>query len=155
MNFPEWITSITADSQSDVAARVGLPLRTLQYQIRNGPKIETVIAVADAYGHNPFVALIDLGYINDRWLNQLSESTEAALMAASDEQLTDEILRRLKLGSRNFDTPVDELDARRSNTATPAIRPVMDDDDPLAGIDPQQYAAHPRTENLEEDNPTP
>lgn len=155
MNFPEWITSITADSQSDVAARVGLPLRTLQYQIRNGPKIETVIAVADAYGHNPFVALIDLGYINDRWLNQLSESTEAALMAASDEQLTDEILRRLKLGSRNFDTPVDDLAARRSNATTPAIRAVVDDDDPLAGVDPTKYAAHPRTENLEEDNPTP
>lgn len=127
MNFPEWITSITADSQGDVAARVGLPLRTLQYQIRNGPKIETVIAVADAYGHNPFVALVDLGYIDDRWLDQLSESTEAALMAASDEQLTDEILRRLKKGSRNFDTPVDDLAERRSNTTTPAIRAVDND----------------------------
>lgn len=152
MNFPEWITSITADSQSDVAARVGLPLRTLQYQIRNGPKIETVIAVADAYGHNPFVALIDLGYINDRWLNQLSESTEAALMAASDEQLTDEILRRLKLGSRSFDTPVDDLAAHHSNGNVTSIRPVVDDDDPTAGIDPQRYAAHPKTDNIDIDN---
>ena len=130
MNFPEWITSITADSQGDVAARAGIPLRTLQYQIRNGPKIETVIAVADAYGHSPFVALVDLGYIDDSWLDQLSESTEAALMAASDEQLTDEILRRLKKGSRSFDTPIDDLAARRSNTTTPAIRPVVDDDLP-------------------------
>ena len=130
MNFPEWITSITADSQGDVAARAGIPLRTLQYQIRNGPKIETVIAVADAYGHSPFVALVDLGYLDDSWLDQLSESTEAALMAASDEQLTDEILRRLKKGSRSFDTPIDDLAARRSNTTTPAIRPVSDDDLP-------------------------
>ena len=130
MHFPEWITSITADSQGDVAARAGIPLRTLQYQIRNGPKIETVIAVADAYGHSPFVALVDLGYIDDSWLDQLSESTEAALMAASDEQLTDEILRRLKKGSRSFDTPIDDLAARRSNTTTPAIRPVVDDDLP-------------------------
>ena len=143
MNFPEWITSITADSQGDVAARVGLPLRTLQYQIRNGPKIETVIAVADAYGHSPFVALVDLGYIDDRWLDQLSESTKAALMAASDDQLTDEILRRLKRGSKSFETPIDELDARRSNTTTPAIRAVSDDDLP--------YVADSSPDHPEED----
>ena len=143
MTFPEWITSITADSQGDVAARVGIPLRTLQYQIRNGPKIETVIAVADAYGHSPFVALVDLGYIDDSWLDQLSESTEAALIAASDEQLTDEILRRLKKGSRSFDTPIDDLAARRSNTTTPAIRPVPDDDLP--------YVADSSPDHPEED----
>lgn len=49
-----------------------------------------------------------------------------------------------------------DLAARRdSNTPRGSVRNVVDDDDPLAGIDPQQYAAHPRTENLEEDNPTP
>lgn len=51
---------------------------------------------------------------------------------------------------------VSDLAARRdSNTPPRSIRNVVDDDDPTAGIDPAQYAAHPRTEPLEEDNPTP
>lgn len=50
----------------------------------------------------------------------------------------------------------DDLAARRdSNSQVSSIRNVVDDDDPTAGIDPAQYAAHPRTEPLEEDNPTP
>lgn len=50
----------------------------------------------------------------------------------------------------------DDLAARRdSNTLPRSIRNVVDDDDPTAGIDPAQYAAHPRTDPLEEDNPTP
>lgn len=50
----------------------------------------------------------------------------------------------------------DDLAARRdSNTRGRPILEAVDDDDPTAGIDPARYAAHPRTEPLEEDNPTP
>lgn len=135
MNFPEWLTQTTTDSRGDVAARVGLPLRTLQYQLRNRPKIETVIAIADAYGHSPFVALVDLGYVDARWLSDLEDNVTAALMAATPDQLTDEILRRLNLGSSDFDTPVDDLAARRSNTAPPPIGDVGHDERPLRVAD--------------------
>lgn len=51
---------------------------------------------------------------------------------------------------------VSDLAARRdSNSEVRSIRAVVDDDDPTAGIDWRDYAAHPRTEPLEEDNPTP
>ena len=50
----------------------------------------------------------------------------------------------------------DDGAARRdSNSNVRSIRNMVDDDDPTAGIDPKRYAAHPRTEPLEEDNPTP
>lgn len=50
----------------------------------------------------------------------------------------------------------DDLAARRdSNTPPRSIRNVVDDDDPTAGIDWRDYAAHPKTDPLEEDNPTP
>ncbi|OFU55776.1 hypothetical protein HMPREF3121_05545 [Corynebacterium sp. HMSC11E11] len=50
----------------------------------------------------------------------------------------------------------DDLAARRdSNTPRGPVRNVVDDDDPTAGIDWRDYAAHPKTDPLEEDNPTP
>lgn len=51
---------------------------------------------------------------------------------------------------------VSDLAARRdSNSEVRSIRNVVDDDDPTAGVDWRDYAAHPATEPLEEDNPTP
>lgn len=48
----------------------------------------------------------------------------------------------------------DELAARRdSNTSGGGpIRDVVDDDDPTAGIDPQRYATHPKTDDIDVDN---
>ena len=54
------------------------------------------------------------------------------------------------------DKPADDLAARRDSNSRgrPILGPV-DDDDPTAGVDWRDYAAHPATEPLEEDNPTP
>lgn len=50
-------------------------------------------------------------------------------------------------------TQSDDLAARRdSNTPPRSIRNVVDDDDPTTGIDPQRYAAHPKTDNIDIDN---
>ncbi|UBI01831.1 hypothetical protein [Corynebacterium freneyi] len=47
----------------------------------------------------------------------------------------------------------DDLAARRdSNTPPRSIRNVVDDEDRTAGIDPQRYAAHPKTDNIDIDN---
>ena len=47
----------------------------------------------------------------------------------------------------------DDRAARRdSNSIVRSIRNVVDDDDPTAGIDPQRYAAHPKTDNIDIDN---
>lgn len=54
------------------------------------------------------------------------------------------------------DAADDELAARRdSNSQGHPVPAAVDDDDPTAGLDPAPYAAHPRTEPLEEDSPTP
>ncbi|WJZ00695.1 hypothetical protein CHAN_10475 [Corynebacterium hansenii] len=74
-----------------------------------------------------------------------------------------EIVERLKARGIDVEKLIDEqesasdeLAARRdSNSEVRSIRNVVDDDDPTAGIDPTRYAAHPQTEPLEEDNPTP
>ena len=59
-------------------------------------------------------------------------------------------------GADDGGTQSDDLAARRdSNTPPRSIRNVVDDDDPTAGIDWRDYAAHPKTDPLEEDNPTP
>ena len=157
MDFPEWLATVTGDTQGDVAARIGMSRRTLQYQLTHGPKIETVIAIADAYDNNPLVALTKLGYVDERWLSELVGDVEGALTSAAEEALAEEVLRRMLSGrgADVFDTPVDDLMEARSKRAGASIRAVVDDDDPTAGIDPKRYAAHPRTENLEEDNPTP
>lgn len=48
---------------------------------------------------------------------------------------------------------VSDLAARRdSNTPPRSIRNLVDDDDPTAGIDWQDYAAHPKTDNIDIDN---
>lgn len=145
-------------SQLDAAKQIGISKSNIT-RWKDGARAapDFVVKVARAYGANVLDALVEAEFIteDEAALKEVGPDVAAAIRLATDDQLTDEILRRLKLGSRSFDTPVDDLAARRSNTTSPGIRPVVDDDDPLAGIDPQQYAAHPRTENLEEDNPTP
>lgn len=44
---------------------------------------------------------------------------------------------------------------RGSNNQGHPVPTAVDDEDPTAGINPVRYAAHPRTEPLEEDTPTP
>lgn len=132
MDFPEWLASITTETQGDVAARIGMSRRTLQYQLTHGPKIETVIALADAYATNPLVALTQLGYVDGHWLSELIGDIPGALASAPEESLAEEILRRMLAGrgSDVFDTPVDELMEARSRTQTEHFRVVRHDELP-------------------------
>ena len=57
------------------------------------------------------------------------------------------------LDEQDAETGGDDRAARRdSNSIVRSIRNVVDDDDPTAGIDPQRYAAHPKTDNIDIDN---
>ena len=126
MDARTWLETITDDQPGTIAKKAGIPRRTLYHQLERGTfPIDNIIKITDAYGTSPIDALMEIGVIDRAWANV--PDVVAALRLATDDQLTDEILRRLKLGSRNFDTPVDELDARRSNTTTPAIRAVDND----------------------------
>ncbi|HAF71983.1 MAG TPA: hypothetical protein DCL06_02720 [Corynebacterium variabile] len=92
--------------------------------------LDNVIKITAAYGYSPIRALIDLGELDAMW-TQVPD-VEAALRLATDEQLTDEFLRRLKVAPNpEWDTPVGDLEAarraRRSNVQgendTPAVEP--------------------------------
>lgn len=121
MEHTEWFAKITSgDSTNEVARRSGIPTRTLAHQLNGGElKPENIIKIAEAYNESPVYALVDLGFISARWVNEPGVIT--ALSRATDEQLTDELLRRLRLIE---DSPVDELAQRRSNNAGAGVEGV-------------------------------
>jgi hypothetical protein len=105
MEIASWIASLTDDSARDIANKAGLPARTVQHQITNGKmSVENLLAISIAYNRHPLRTLIDFGIIDIAWANVPDIS--AALKMATDDQLTEEILRRLKAGSKSFDEPI-------------------------------------------------
>lgn len=134
MEHTEWFQLITkGDPVREVARRASIPGKTLANQVNAGTlKPENIIKIAEAYNESPVYALVDLGFISARWVNE--PGTITALSRATDEQLTDELLRRLNLIA---DEPVDDLAARRSNT-------------PPSDVEPLPYAANRRPLEPEE-----
>lgn len=134
MEHIEWFNRITAgDSHREVSRRSGVPNRTIANQVASGTlKPEVIIKVAEGYNESPVIALVDLGFVSARWITEPGIVT--ALSRATDEQLTNELLRRLNLIA---DEPVDDLAARRSNT-------------PPSDVEPLPYAANRRPLEPEE-----
>ena len=96
MNPHEWLRSITDDGPNAIARRAAISERTLYSQLERGAlSVPNILKVCRAYDSNPIRALIDWGHIDAAWASV--PDIEAALRLASDEQLTDEVLRRLKL----------------------------------------------------------
>lgn len=110
MNHNEWLEKITqGDSLRRIAEVADVSDRTLSRQLREEEiRPDMVIKIAQSYGESPSEALVDLGFMDEKWL--VSASVRRALMKASDEELTDELLRRLHLLS---DKEVDDLAERR------------------------------------------
>lgn len=76
-----------------------------------------VVKFARAFSLNVLEALAEAELITEDEANLREVTVDGpALSDATNEQLTDEVLRRLREGSQAFDEPVDELAERRSNT---------------------------------------
>lgn len=140
-NHIEWLDKVTrGDSNREIARRAeGVSDATLSRQRRAGElSADLIIKIAEAYNESPVVALIDLGFMSAKWITESGVVT--ALSRATDEELTDELLRRLNLLDK---TPVDELAARRnSNTSpedVPPLRYVADDTDTEPGMGDEGY----------------
>lgn len=135
MEYSKWLQSITDDSQEETARKIQVSRRTLQNQLYGQLKPETAIKIAEAYGLNPHVVLNKLGFIADHWLAELMEDRLAQAASLTEEELADEVLRRMLKGVETdaLTTPVDELAARRANAmGTPDIQAlgyVADDSD--------------------------
>ena len=106
----EWFKRVTRnDSNRRAADLADISPVTLGRQLKaNELSADLIIKIAQAYNESPVVALVDLGFISARWMQEVGTTT--ALTRASDEELTDELLRRLRLIE---DEPIDHLAERR------------------------------------------
>lgn len=139
MKHSEWLTTTTGDSVRNVAITIGAAPRTLATQLekeRISP--ENVIKIAEAYDAHPVGALVATEYLDPRWAEDVDP--EMAVRELTDEQLANEILRRLRDVRGDHDTfhaPIADLDARRSNTRR-------------SDVEPAPYAANRRKPEPEE-----
>lgn len=117
MELSQWLASVTdCATAQEIAAAADLPKRTVQHQISTGRmSLENKVLIGVAYGHHPLRTLIEWDIINPEW--ERIPDIDAALRLATEDQLADEVLRRMKIGvsSDAFTTPVDDLASRRSN----------------------------------------
>ncbi|WP_123959746.1 hypothetical protein [Corynebacterium pseudopelargi] len=128
MEHAQWMQQITEDSVRSAAKKIDVAPRTLATQLEKGRiSPENVIAIAVAYDHHPVGALVDTGYLDAKWAEQVDPAR--ALRSVTEKQLADEVLRRMELGVEHggaLDTPVDELASRRTNGGTRSEVPSYD-----------------------------
>lgn len=148
MEHSEWLQKVSkGDSINASANKAGIQQRTLARQVdREHIDAESVIALAIAYGIHPVGALVETEYLDEKWANQIDPFL--AVRKLTDEQILEEILRRMKLPGdhREFTTPVDELIEERHNSENShaAVRDNTKDTRPYAvpSFDPETMAAY-------------
>ena len=131
METSTWLVQITEDSIREIAKRTGISERTLHHQVSNNKiSLENIIKISVAYSHHPMSALTEWGYVGEEWAD--TPDIESALRMASEDQLADEVLRRMKVGTETdaFTTPVGDLAARRQTS------PVSEDESMAASTAP-------------------
>lgn len=122
----EWFKRVTRNDSNRRAADLAKisPVTLGRHLKANELSADLIIKIAQAYNESPVVALVDLGFVSARWLQEVGTTT--ALTRASDEELTDELLRRLRLLD---DQPVDDLASRRAGAPVSGPYASLDDDD--------------------------
>ena len=115
MKHQKWIYAICgSDSVRRIAIKSGLPQRTLANQIeKDAISTENVIKIAIAYDAHPVRALVDTGYLDEKYARSVDPAT--AVKEVSEEVLANEVLARMRRGLQTdaLTTPVDELATRR------------------------------------------
>ncbi len=82
-----------------------MPSATLNRQLAESALTpETIVKIARGYGESAVPGLIAYGLLVDSDIAEVS--IEEALQYAEDEQLMDEVLRRMQGGSQAYDTPM-------------------------------------------------
>lgn len=114
----KWIRSTVGQaSDREIAKLANLGQSTLSRQRRDGSvTVDTVVAIARTYQVSVIPALIALGIVTESDIS--SFSAQSRLEDASDEEIADEVLRRMKNGSKLMEDPIssveDHLESRRS-----------------------------------------
>lgn len=134
MELNDWIQNVTAEaSAQEISSKAGISLRTLQHQLSTGRmSLENKVRIATAFSHHPLRTLVEWGAVDAAW--ESVPDIEAALRLATDEQLTDEVLRRMKRGLASgspLDTSVDDLMERRSQRSAAELGEYAADSSPV------------------------
>lgn len=140
-----WFSRTTGNASGRAAAdRAGIPPATLNRQLSRGHlTAETVIAIARGYDVHPVGALVATGYLTED--EGLSSPVEELAHLMSDQALLRILAMRIddnpNAWAGTFDEvlsdgpDVNELEARRrSNTPTPHVDPLDDDEMPEAAV---------------------
>lgn len=156
MTHAEWLHTVTGDSAVNaVATRSGIVPRTFARQVEKGSiTAENVIAIAIAYNTHPVRALVDTGYLDEKYALEVDPAT--ALKEVSEEDLADEVLRRMLRGLKTeaLTTSINgitDLTERRQNT--PVSAPADNHDDGTVrefDYSPDEYAADSSPDETEE-----
>lgn len=127
MNAYQWIKNVAGnDTNREIARRSQLSDATLSRQIsKNALTFDVVLAIARGYRVSVIAALVATGFISDAEAS--ITSTETALQAAADEQLIEEVYRRIQRGSTAYDEGVSTPPKRHLN-AVPSVGTSVDDE---------------------------
>lgn len=111
MDHIRWLKAVTKDdSVRSIGRTADIPERTVASQVdRKEISAGNVIKIAMGYNHHPVTALIDCGYLPAKYAT--AADPVAALRKVSEEELADEVLRRMNLAGdhRMLTMPLDEL----------------------------------------------
>ena len=136
MEHTEWLKKTSGDDSVRAAALTAdLPQRTLAYQVNAGHiSAENVIKIAIGYGVHPVGALVETGYLDAKYAETIDPKMAARLL--SEEEVADEVLRRMKLGVKSdvLTTDINVVTEERSNVHRLNVTPVGDDDVPLDAV---------------------
>ncbi|MGV9184578.1 hypothetical protein [Arcanobacterium canis] len=116
MNTMDWLEKVTATHRSklsinSIATGSKIPQATLNRRIKAGTlDAEMVIAISRAYNYDVIEAFLELGILTERDL--CSKEIKATIRDATDKELADEIMRRMRRGGgevfdRSINTPDD------------------------------------------------
>lgn len=102
MDKQKWFEQITHRAAvNEVATKTGLSAATLWRQYNNdlGFSAENLIIIARTYSASPIEALVIFGFLNEE--EREGDSTLVSLSNASDDELIQELARRMKGNSEN------------------------------------------------------
>lgn len=159
MKHTEWLRVIAGGSAvNSIATRSGIVPRTFARQVeKDSISAENVIAIAVSHDAHPVRALVDTGYLDERYAAEVDPAT--ALKEVSEQELANEVLKRMLKGLKTeaLTEPIEKvynINEYRKNTPTPPpnVKPLSDDELAAAIEEANQLrgAAQNRTEELTE-----
>jgi hypothetical protein len=113
-------------SYRSIAERSGLEQTTLTRQLKGELKVHTVVAICRAYRGNLLRAFVAAGFITEREADSMAAL--AGIAKATDTELAEEILKRVKHASNEHPVLTNPLGDMRSVGGDPEDLSEMDED---------------------------